>query len=37
MSQKLRLRGSGVSYNQKNFPETITHEIFETNSTFWMI
>ena len=32
--KKLSLKGSGVSQNQKKFPETITHKISETNSSF---
>ena len=35
MSQKLGLMGSGASYTQKErIPETITHKISETKSSF---
>ena len=33
MSKKLSLKESGASKNKKKFPETITHKIFETNSS----
>ena len=36
ISKTVSLKGSGVSSNQKNFPETITHEIFETTYSFHM-
>ena len=36
MSKKLILKGSGVSQNQKKFPETITHKIFKTISGFYV-
>ena len=34
MSKKSGLKLSGESLNQKKVPETITHKIFETNSSF---
>ena len=34
MSKKLSLKESGGSYNKSKFPETKTHKIFETNSSF---
>ena len=36
MSKKLSLKESGSSLNQKIFPEIITHEISEINSSFHM-
>ena len=37
MSKKLGLKESGASQNQNKFPETITHKISETNSSFQVI
>ena len=34
MSNKLIWKGFGASKNKKQFPETITYKIFETNSSF---
>ena len=35
MSKKLSLKGSGGELESKEtFPQTITHKIFETNSSF---
>ena len=34
MSKKLNLKESEASKNQKKFPETIIHKIFESNSNF---
>ena len=33
MSKKLNLKRSGTSWNHKKFPGTLTHKVFETNST----
>ena len=33
MLKKLSLKGSGASQNQKNFAETMTYKISETNSS----
>ena len=32
MTEQLGLKGSEGSQNQKEFPETTAHKIFETNS-----
>ena len=34
LSKNLSLKGSGASYNQKGFPETISDKVFEANSSF---
>ena len=34
MSKKLNLTGCEASLNQKKFPETITHKVSETGSSF---
>ena len=34
MSEQLSLKESGLVRIKENFPETMTHKIFETNSSF---
>ena len=34
MAKKLSLKGYGGRSNQKKFPETITHKVFKTKSSF---
>ena len=34
ISKEISLKRRWVSYNEINFPETVTHKTFETNSSF---